>query len=488
MGVAASSSKVGGVRAERGESPICFAPFASLYLDPLGDVRACCQNRWQVLGNVRDRSLRDIWRGSEAEALRDHLRRGDLGLGCELCQVELSMGSEQTVYLRQFDSLRNSGPAPDWPKQLELALSISCNLQCIMCNGDLSSSIRIHREHRPALASAYSDGFFEELDSFLPHLERVTFLGGEPFLGAEPLRVMSRLLELGLRPACHVTTNGTVWNSRVERVLTQLPMHVAVSIDGATAATVESIRIGVDFDVLCANIDHYRRAVAVSGGGLSLAFCLMRPNWHELGEALAWADRLDVDMYVNSVTHPPALSLHHADRTELDVIVAAMELEDERRSSSLGRNLGVWNSQLEVVRHLRDHRGTTVASLSAVEHARRIAVHRADSRGVQTVDIDARQVVQAIAPDPSDFLGLDVRAVLGEPSSTLMAPLAIRFGALSDSQVKMHGDGVEERHMRFGVDDARTEVVAAMAPTAAGGQRWFVAARSARPAEGDGDR
>lgn len=458
-----------------------------MYLDPLGDVRACCQNRWQVLGNVRQRSLRDIWHGAEAAALRDHLGRGDLSLGCELCQMELAMGSEQTAYLHQFDPLRRPGASTEWPRQLELALSISCNLQCVMCNGDLSSAIRIHREHRPALEPVYTDDFFEELEEFLPHLERITFLGGEPFLGAEPLRVMSRLLELGLRPACHVTSNGTIWNDRVERFLAELPVHVAISVDGSTAATVESIRQGVDFDVLRANLERYRRAVTSGGGGMSLAFCLMRSNWHELGQVLAWADRLDVDVFVNSVTHPPTMSLHHLDRSELEGIVAEMEDEDRRLGIALGRNLPVWQEQLGVVRRLMEHRTAALGSASALDHAGAIAGDWADERGVHVVDVDPQQVVRAIDPDPSAFLGIDASGAVGQPSATLMAPLAAHFGDMSGSDVQMHGDGVEERHLRFGSEASGTDVVAAMAPTRAGGQRWFVAARSAGAADGDPD-
>src|SRR5690606_32179168 len=59
--------------AERRSAPICNAPFSSLHLDPRGNVRACCQNVWQRLGNVGESSLREIWDGAATAELRKRL-------------------------------------------------------------------------------------------------------------------------------------------------------------------------------------------------------------------------------------------------------------------------------------------------------------------------------------------------------------------------------------------------------------------------------
>ena len=36
----------------------------------------------------------------------------------------------------------NEHPIGEWPTMLELELSNLCNLECVMCNGELSSKIR----------------------------------------------------------------------------------------------------------------------------------------------------------------------------------------------------------------------------------------------------------------------------------------------------------------------------------------------------------
>ncbi|MCB1041280.1 MAG: SPASM domain-containing protein, partial [Acidimicrobiales bacterium] len=224
--------------------PICHAPSTSMYLDPRGEVRACCQNMWQRLGNITEVGLLEMWRGLRVQTLRRAMAVGDLSHGCERCAVHIDAGRPEAAYARVFDHLPVEEAEPAWPQQLEFALSNACNLQCVMCNGDLSSAIRVHREGRQPLPVVYDDSFFEELDLFLPHLRSAAFLGGEPFLGRESLRVLQRLAELPTRPRCSITTNGTQWNDRIHRIVSSLPMHVTVSLDGASTSTYESIRVG----------------------------------------------------------------------------------------------------------------------------------------------------------------------------------------------------------------------------------------------------
>ena len=51
----------------------------------------------------------------------------------------------------------------EWPSHLEFAFSNRCNLACIQCSPDLSSTIRRQRG-LPPLRSPYDDGFFAQID------------------------------------------------------------------------------------------------------------------------------------------------------------------------------------------------------------------------------------------------------------------------------------------------------------------------------------
>ena len=114
---------------------------------------------------------------------------------------------------------------------------------------------------------------FEELDEFLPHLERLQFKGGEPFLARENQRIWDRLIELGLTPEVTVTTNGTLFNDRVAHYVRELRMHPNISVDGMEAETIEAIRVGVDAQRLWHNIDRFQELAEEAGNGMTLSFC-----------------------------------------------------------------------------------------------------------------------------------------------------------------------------------------------------------------------
>lgn len=345
------------IRTAPDAGPMCRAPFWSMYLDQRGDVRACCQNGGFAMGNVAESSLSEIWRGAKAARLRAAIAADDLSLGCNYCQWQLDAGSAHAVFARNFDHLpAEVSIVPEWPRQLELSMSNACNLQCVMCNGEWSSAIRANREKLPPLPRVYGDRFFEELAEFLPHLEVVKFLGGEPFLGAEPLRVMEMLAEATPDVVVHVTTNGTQWSPRIERILDRLPAHIAVSLDGVSEETCESIRVGSQYAAVMDNVERFAAYCRERGTSFSLSHCLMTVNWQEFDRFLDHAERLRCAVYVNTVTEPHDLSLYHLPPSELRDVLSELEHRSKATRRRLsGRRLEVWDDQLARLRgHLHD--------------------------------------------------------------------------------------------------------------------------------------
>jgi len=340
----------------------CYAPSTSMYFDQFGHVRACCQNTGGLLGKVTEQSIREIWDSADASRLRDALAVGDFSEGCGFCGWQVEQGDHQIVYARNFDEHPVAEQHPHWPVQMEFSMTNSCNLQCAMCNGDWSSSIRTHREQRPPLPAAYSEAFFEELVEFLPHLEKANFLGGEPFLGSEPLRVMGMLAELDHPPAVAATTNGTQWSPRIERICESLPISFVLSLDGVSKQTYESIRIGADFDAVMQNLDRFQEHAERHGTSVTLAHCFMRPNWHEFSRFLRFAEQRGLDVGMNEVLFPAELSLFQMPASELRDVVRTMEDDDANGiAAGLDELRPVWEGQLEALRH-------RLALLDAGEH------------------------------------------------------------------------------------------------------------------------
>lgn len=345
--------------------PLCRAPFTSMYLDQHGDVRACCMNDTFPLGNVTAAPLEEIWRGEAAQRLRRAIEAGDLDLGCGFCKPAVERGRPDQSYARWFEEFGLDGDDPPWPRQLELSITNTCNLRCVMCNGEWSSSIRSQVEGRPPLPTVYGDHFFEQLRPFLAHLDRVKLYGGEPFLASETLRVMEMLVEEGLTTRCHLTTNGTQWTPRVERILSMLPVDVSVSLDAATAETYEAIRRGSSWEQVRANLDRFCEWGRRRETFVSVTFCLLTVNWHELGAFFALADSLGVDGTVNQVSQPAHLTLEGLDDDEFEHVVATLEAEDGRWAAELGQNRPMWDEQLTLLRVARERRRAAPAPVPA---------------------------------------------------------------------------------------------------------------------------
>jgi molybdenum cofactor biosynthesis enzyme MoaA len=193
-----------------------------------------------------------------------------------------------------------------------------------MCNGELSSTIR-KRQGRPALQRVYDDRFFDELREFLPHVQRVQFKGGEPFLGEENRRVWDLMMELGLEWEVTITTNGTVWNDRVEHIVRTLRVDPIISVDGVSPEVFNGIRVGADCATVWANVERFQAVAEEVGRHVTVSFCLMTNNWHELPQFLAEVDRRGLNCFVIHVNQPAPFDLFRLPPTELGAVLAEIE-------------------------------------------------------------------------------------------------------------------------------------------------------------------
>ena len=334
------------VVAERPRWSLCYAPHGSMYFDQLGKVRACCQNTGVYLGDVTTQTLQEIWNSADAERMRGALENNDLTEGCDFCAWQLAEGNDEIFFGHSFDHLEPESRRPKWPSQMEFSLTNTCNLQCAMCNGDWSSTIRAKREGREPLKSSYSDRFYEQLAEFLPHLRYARFLGGEPFLGAEPMRVMEMLAALETPPTVNITTNGTIYTKRVRDVIDRLRPEIVVSIDAASTDTYDSIRVGAHLPNVLANLDRFISAVGNSK--VSIAHCLMTSNWHEFADLLVLAEERDLAVGVNVVRFPAEYSLYQLQAGRLRAIVDELDRTDVALT---GARAAAWRSQRAALRH-----------------------------------------------------------------------------------------------------------------------------------------
>lgn len=426
----------------------CYAPFTSMYFDSLGNVTACCHSKPYPLGNITTQSLDEIWRGPRARALRQAVLNDNFKLGCHFCQWQFEAGNADGSFIRRFDHRSVLGKDPPYPTQMEFSISNACNLECVMCNGEWSSSIRSRREKLPPLPKVYGEGFFQQLREYLPHLEAALFYGGEPFLQRECFQIWDMLVEMGLEPDCWVTTNGTQYNSRIERLLERLPFSFCISMDGTTKQTVERIRVNANFERVQENVERFLEYTRRRGTQLDLTFCMMRQNWHEFGDYLLYADARDCAVHVNTVTEPPDFSLYALPSGELREVVDSLTRQESELLPQLKRNRQVWYDELARLRnHLQASREPVLHVLPAIEpilprperapsdvdfcqHIR-AAFHEQCQH-----DSDGGPVVLRLDPDgkieasghSADFMGIELGELAGKSLADVDLLLIRRFG------------------------------------------------------------
>jgi radical SAM protein with 4Fe4S-binding SPASM domain len=175
--------------------------------------------------------------------------------------------------------------APPLPHELQVEVTAACNLRCRMC------LVR----YRPAVDRAEGSLCFEHFRAIvdaLPELHTLTLQGlGEPLLAPDLFRMIAYASARGVRTGFN--TNATLLTRPAAERLVEAGLDwLCISLDGATAATYESIRDGARLARVAANVRglvqviRERHAVRPA---LSLVFVAMRRNVAELPALVALA-------------------------------------------------------------------------------------------------------------------------------------------------------------------------------------------------------
>lgn len=318
------------------KSVVCHAPWQSINFTQNGDATVCCYNKDYVLGTYPTHSLHDMWFGDIAKRLRAEMRQNPLPDGCQNCALQIQSENYASVHARHYD-FHSDHPMKHWikkvknyskqrkylayPRVMEFELSNTCNLECVMCNGYFSSSIRKNREGLPPMKMVFDEAFVEQLNEFIPHLTDAKFLGGEPFLIPIYQKIWEKIIELNPKCTLHITTNATLISDKNWEVLKQLKTVVIVSIDSLNPATYLKIRKGASWENVSDNIQKLHKYTKEKKTDLNFTICPMTINWEEMPEIIQYGITNEIYVYFNTVFFPENLSLMNIDKElAIDII------------------------------------------------------------------------------------------------------------------------------------------------------------------------
>jgi MoaA/NifB/PqqE/SkfB family radical SAM enzyme len=312
---------------------LCKAPFNNMYFNVHGQVGPC----WLTLQDAPkypESSLHEIWFSEFFQQIRNAIRERNLSSFCSTCEKNIISGNHVSVLAKLYDT-RHS--IEEYPSSMEFELSNRCNLECIMCKGELSSTIRKNREQLPPLNIPYNSTFVEQLEEFIPHLKEAKFLGGEPFLIDIYYNIWEKMIEINPQIEITITTNGTVLNDKVKRILDKLSCHIIISIDSVNRDTYEHIRIGAKYERVMENFHYFAHYASNRMRYLGVSVNPLRSNWSEMPDFVNFCTRNGAQIWFNTVTYPYTQALWTLPAADLQVVYDKLsEASITFHSSKLG--------------------------------------------------------------------------------------------------------------------------------------------------------
>ena len=170
--------------------------------------------------------------------------------------------------------------APPLPSYVQIEPVGQCNLRCQMC------PIQFRQDGPPYGAPAFMPfEMYTRLIDEVPSLRRLHLQGlGEPMMHPR----FFEMVRYGAARGIEVTTNSnlTLLNERrADDCAASGLAELHVSVDGATAATYERIRVRGHFDRVLRNLtllEEAKRRAGAAGPALQIVMVLMRQNLDEL--------------------------------------------------------------------------------------------------------------------------------------------------------------------------------------------------------------
>lgn len=281
----------------------CKAPFNNMYVSLKGRVAPC----WKLLGQCddwsKDKSILDIWRGDQFKLYRDSLAQDKFINQCTDCEHNI----KNNVW--PLSMAYDLYPINNMPTLMEIELSNQCNLECIMCNGFLSSGIRKNRENLPPLPEIFDQSFIEQIKEFIPYLLELRINGGEPLAQSLVLKLCEEVSIINPNLKINIATNGTIYNKRIEKIFKKCNIHLNISIDSLIAQKYEEIRINAKWDVLMKNFHIFKNYCHQNNRSLCIMVNPMNNNWNEMIDFVKFTDLHQCNLWYNTVLYPKNLTI-----------------------------------------------------------------------------------------------------------------------------------------------------------------------------------
>ena len=266
---------------------LCNAPFCAMRFSISGLVSPCCHS-FGLNDCYPNRNIQNIWNGDIFKEYRKSIRNGKLPDSCIYCESRLKSKEFSLIPIRQFDDFKVRRIGRNNLQTLQLAISNRCNLKCTMCNEMFSS--QFEQLDTFENNNIYDEAFINELYEYIPHLNELICLGGEPFLINEYYDIWDRIISVN--PSCRISvvTNGTVLNDKIKRLLELGNFSINLSFETTVKETYEKIRVNANYDTVISNMEYFAKVLRQQEKTLQIPACALKSNCKEIPDLVRFCN------------------------------------------------------------------------------------------------------------------------------------------------------------------------------------------------------
>lgn len=291
---------------------LCPIPFTQLYLHSSGEVYPCSFAQNYSLGNVKDKSLMEIWQGDRLK----QFRREHIALENKQCVVSQGQHACHLHHdrLKEFATFEEEISTP--PLRLDFMVDSFCNLKCVMCTNVLEDNGGY--EH---------DEFWDHCaEKVFPFVKEIEIIGGEPFLIENSFRLVDLVHKSNPDCLWRVTTNAHYkFNEKFENVANKMKFEsFAVSIDSLKQETFAKIRDGAKLDLVEETLDAWiaysKKRPKENPMKVVVNFVVQRDNAFELPSFIDFCEKKGAVAYPILLRDPEVFSILELPEQEVNKI------------------------------------------------------------------------------------------------------------------------------------------------------------------------
>ena len=252
----------------------CIYPWIHLHAYPTGEAYPCCHSEMDhSVGNCRNNTLEEIYRGQPMQQLRDNMLNEVESPACQRCYEQEDSGffsGRQSANKHHGHHVKRIDDGEFRMSYWDIRFSNLCNLSCRSCGHIFSSSWYQDQvalagpewgaQNKPLnFAGKNRTDIWEQLVPHLDYVEQIYFAGGEPLMMEEHYNILDELERRGKFDVRLIyNTNFTHTKLKDRTVFDYWKRFKSVAVGASLDAMgprAEYIRKGTDWAV----VEHNRR-------------------------------------------------------------------------------------------------------------------------------------------------------------------------------------------------------------------------------------